>query len=288
MISTSAKHKFIFDLVQRQQDLFSNASKADIQKRQRSIEEMYDLCDNDEQRSLVKDMITDFSEMNDDVYNLCLLDMVDAIISKGYPLEKCLVVAMAHDYSADSSQAVLQEIKTYLVAKNFPSGNYCNRIDHCLKAKFNNICHYFIVDDFVGSGSTIISRNAELAKKLAGRQCTVHFVVAAGMQHAINMLRNNGIDIHCSYLLKKGISEKYDAAIVPHKLQLMADLEAKFAKTIKQTQLSDHHLGYKQSETLFCRKYRNIPNNVFPLFWWKRYANNSVRDTMFNRTQDGY
>lgn len=183
MTSTNAKYKFIFDLVERQHDLFANASKADIQKRQRSIEEMYDLCDNDEQRSLVKDMITDFSEMNDDVYNLCLLDMVDAIISKGYPLDECLVVAMAHDHSADSSQAVLQDIKTYLCANDFPSGNYCNRIDHCLKARFKNIHHYFIVDDFVGSGSTVFNRNDELVKKLAGKQYTVHFVVAAGMRY---------------------------------------------------------------------------------------------------------
>lgn len=288
MTSTNAKYKFIFDLVERQHDLFANASKADIQKRQRSIEEMYDLCDNDEQRSLVKDMITDFSEMNDEVYNLCLLDMVDAIISKGYPLDECLVVAMAHDHSADSSQAVLQDIKTYLCANDFPSGNYCNRIDHCLKARFKNIHHYFIVDDFVGSGSTVFNRNDELVKKLAGKQYTVHFVVAAGMRYAIDMLRAKGIDIHCSYLMMKGISEKYDKAIVPHKLQLMTDLEAKLAATIKQTELSEHHLGYKQSEALFCRKYRNIPNNVFPLFWWKRYSDNSVRDIMFNRTQTGY
>lgn len=288
MTSTNAKHIFIFDLVEKQHDLFANASKADIQKRQRGIEEMYDLCDNDEQRSLVKDMIMDFSEMNDDVYNLCLLDMVDAIISKGYSLDECLVVAMAHDHSPDSSQAVLQDIKTYLVANNFPNGNYCNRFDHSLRPRFKNIHHYFIVDDFVGSGSTISSRNAELAKKLAGKQYTVHFVVAAGMQYAIDMLRANGIDIHCSYLMKKGISEKYDSAIVPHKLQLMTDLETKFAAIIKKTELKDHHLGYNQSEALFCRKYRNIPNNVFPLFWWKRYANNSVRDTMFDRNQDDY
>lgn len=288
MTSTNEKYKFIFDLVKSQKDLFSNASNAVVQKRQRGIEEMYDLCDNDEQRSLVKDMIMDFSEMNDDVYNLCLLDMVDAIINKGYPLEECLVAAMAHDHMPDSSQAVLQDIKTYLVANNFPNGNYCNRFDHSLKHRFKNIRHYFIVDDFVGSGSTVSNRNNELAKKLAGKLYTVHFVVAAGMQYAIEMLKANGIDIHCSYLMKKGISEKYDSAIVPHKLQLMTDLETKFAATIKQTELSDHHLGYKQSEALFCRKYRNIPNNVFPLFWWKRYSDNSDRDTMFDRTQDGY
>lgn len=64
MTSTNSRHKFIFDLVEKQHDLFANASKAEVQKRQRSIEEMYDLCDNDEQRSLVKDMITNFSEIN--------------------------------------------------------------------------------------------------------------------------------------------------------------------------------------------------------------------------------
>lgn len=39
------------------------------------IEELYDLCNNEEQRSLVKNLLVDFSEMNDEVFNLCLLDM---------------------------------------------------------------------------------------------------------------------------------------------------------------------------------------------------------------------
>lgn len=284
----NAKKQFVFDVVKRQHDLFANGTKADCQKRLHCLEEMYDLCDNEDQRSLVKDVITDFSEMNDDVYNLCLFDMIDAIVGKGYPLQECLVVAMAHDHSADSSQAVLQDIKLHLGMAGFPVDNFCNRIDHCHKKRFNTMRHYFIVDDFVGSGSTVLNRKNELDRIFAEKQYTVHFIVVAGMQHAIDMLKNNGIDIHCSYMMQKGISEKYDKAVVPHKLQLMADLEEKFAKEINQTLLSEHHLGYKQSEALFCRKYRNVPNNVFPLFWWKRYADNSDRETMFNRQQVGY
>lgn len=282
------KCQFIFDLVQRQHDFFTNGSEEECKKRLRCLEEMYNLCDNKEQRSLVKDMIIDFSEMNDDVYNLCLLDMVDAIIGKSFPLDECLVVATAHDHFPDSSQVVLQDLKTYLGINKFPNENYCNRFDHCFKNRFSNIHHYFIVDDFIGSGSTVVNRNNELVNKLAGNEYTIHFVMVAGMQYAIDILRNKDIDIHCSYLMKKGISEKYDKAIVPQKLKLMSDLEMKLAMTINQTQLSDYHFGYKQSEVLFCRKYRNIPNNVFPLFWWKRYANNSERETMYSREQVGY
>ena len=44
----------------------------------------------------------------------------------------------------------------------------------------------------------------------------------------------------------------------------------------------------RESEALFCRKSKNVPNNVFPIFWWKRYADNSDRKTLFIRSQSGY
>ena len=253
------------------------------------LEELYDLCDNEEQRCLVKSLLIDFSEMNDEVFNLCLLDMRDAIINKGFHFEDCLVVAMAHDHLADSSQDVLNSIKIYLGISGFPIGNFCNRFDHCWGKRFKDkYHHYFIIDDFVGSGSTVFNRKNEFEKQMKDKGYTLHFVVAAGMEYAIENLRNQGIDIHCSYTMKKGISEKYDKGLIQHKLQIMSDLESKLATTINEIQLSEHHLGYGQAESLFCRKYRNIPNNVFPLFWWKQYADNTVRIPLFTRIQEGY
>lgn len=142
--------------------------------------------------------------MNDEVFNLCLLDMRDAIINKGFPFEDCLVVAMAHDHLADSSQDVLNSIKMPLGMSGFPIGNFCNRFDHCwgkrLKYKYH---HYFIIDDFVGSGSTVFNRKNEFENRMEDNEYTLHFVVAAGMEYAIENLRNQGIDIHCSYTMKR-------------------------------------------------------------------------------------
>lgn len=274
------KDRFVFDLLSRQLDMLKD--KTDC------LEELYDLCDNEEQRFLVKDLLIDFSEMNEDVYNLCLLDMRDTIVNKGFTLDDCVVVAMAHDHLADSSQEVLQYIKVPLGIMGFPIGNFCNRFEQSWGKRFKDKHHFFIVDDFVGSGSTVLNRKNEFEKLMKDRDYTLHFVVAVGMEYAIKKLSNQCIDIHCSYTMKKGISEKYDVSMLQRKLQLMSDLESKLASTINEVKLSEHHLGYGQAESLFCRRNLNIPNNVFPLFWWKQYADNTVRNPLFARIQEGY
>lgn len=175
--------------------------------------------------------------------------------------------------------------------KHFPSVNYCNRFERCFKKKdFPSIRHFFILDDFVGSGSTLLKRKEEFESKMAqnGREYSLHFVVASGMRFAVEGLHQQGIDVYCAYKMNRAISEYYLPGEVEHKIQLMSSLERKLATIINETDLSDYHLGYKQSEALFCRRFKNVPNNVFPIFWWKRYADNSDRKTLFIRSQSGY
>lgn len=50
------KFRFISDLISCQKEMFSGKSKA--------LEELYDLCDNEEKESLVKQLLVDFTEMN--------------------------------------------------------------------------------------------------------------------------------------------------------------------------------------------------------------------------------
>lgn len=274
------KFRFISNLLSCQKDMLKGKMEA--------LAELYDLCDNDEKKLLVKQLIVDFSEMDDELYSLCLEDMSRYIVNKGFPLAECMVVAMCHDHLADSSQEVLQDIKMPLALKDFPFQNFCNRADQCFKKSDKSIRHFFIVDDFVGSGHTIDTRIKSLAQKANGRDYTLHFVIVAGMDHAIRLLRGNGVDIYCSYIVKRGITDKYADNQVEGKLALMADLELHFAERINQTDLAQYHFGYRQSEAIFTRKNRNVPNNVFPLFWWKCDSSGNSRNTLYNRVQDGY
>ena len=143
------KFRFISDLISCQKKMFSWKSKV--------LEELYDLCDNEEKKSLVKQLLVDFTEMNDHIYSLCLEDMSRYIVNKGFPLAECMVVAMCHDHLADSSQEVLQDIKLPLELKEFPNNNYCNRADQCFRKSDKALPHFYIVDDFVVSGHTVLS-----------------------------------------------------------------------------------------------------------------------------------
>ena len=277
------KFCFISDLIKCQKEL--------LLEKDNILSELYDLCDDEEQRNLVKHLLINFSLMDEDVYNLCLLEMSNYIVNRGYPLDECLLIATAHDHLPDSSQGVLQDIKFFMELKHFPSDNYCNRFERCFKKKdFPSIRHFFILDDFVGSGSTLLNRKEEFERRMAqnGREYSLHFVVASGMRFAVDGLHELGIDVYCAYEMNRAISENYLPDEVEHKIQLMSCLERKLATIINETDLSDYHLGYKQSEALFCRKFKNVPNNVFPIFWWKRYADNSDRKTLFIRSQSGY
>lgn len=193
-----SKDKFVFDLMARQYDMLKGKDD--------SLKELYELCDTDEERQLVGQLIVDFSDMNDDLYNLCLLDMSNYIINKGFPLKECLIVATAHNRYPDSSQDVVQSLKLPLGMAGMDMFNFCNRFDHCFNKDFKKAHHYFVVDDFVGSGSTILNRSIEFYKLIGDKECTLHFVIAAGMEYAINNLIAQNIDIHCSYTLDRGIT----------------------------------------------------------------------------------
>lgn len=272
---------FATDLISQRTDM--------LRGKENSLYNLYDVCVSTEQRDLVRQLILDFNEMTADVFNLCLIEMSKHILSYGYPMDECMVAAMAHDHMPDSSQGVLSSIKVSLELQGFPTKNYCNRADHCKKnIKGTNISHFFVVDDFVGSGTTIIARKKTFDEKFQGVPYTLSFVIGAGMSEAIDSLKAQGIDIYCAYIMDKGISAHGTQAEINHKLGLMTDIESRLAATINRTDLNDYHLGYKQTEALFCRKFENCPNNVFPLFWWKEDLQNNQRDTLFVRVQDGY
>lgn len=68
------KFHFISDLIKCQKELL--LEKDDI------LSELYDLCDDEEQRNLVKQLLINFSFMDEEVYNLCLLDMRNYIVNR--------------------------------------------------------------------------------------------------------------------------------------------------------------------------------------------------------------
>jgi len=252
-----------------------------------SLLELYRLCDHDFQRNLLKKLLINFDCFDDDIYNLALIEMASYIIDLDYPKEKTAIVALCHDSNADSSQAILQDIKVPLARLSGTTYKTINRFDKIRKA-YNEGYRYFIgIDEFSGSGGTVINRfNDFVRQNYSGAM--INFCIMAGMLRAKDLAENNNVPIHIVYQMKRGISDYYNDEDLVNNMRWMYDLENKLAFQIEDTDLRDYHMGYQQSESLFVRLNRNVPNNVFPVFWWKAYANKNRRLTLFDRVQDGY
>lgn len=274
------EYDWIFFLQRRQKTMLKGKDTA--------LAELYNICDTEAQKSLIKDMIVRFNCFEEEVYNLALLEMANYISLLGYPLAETAIVAFCHNSGADSSQEVLQDLKVPLARVCGQNVMTINRFDRIQRYYNNsNIRHFIAVDEFAGSGQTLINRNRDF-QRLNLDGATIDYCLVAGMEEVLTLARDHDINIRIEYVMKKGISGYYRNQTLQDNIREMEQLESRLAITIEDTQLVEHNFGYSRTEALYSRLYGNIPNNVFPLFWWKKDADNKHRDTLFTRVQDGY
>ena len=276
---TQNAYDWIFSLNEKQTAMLKDKDNA--------LAELYYLCDNNTQRNLIKDLLIRFNCFDEDIYNLALLEIVKYVSNLGHKNNTTAIVAFCHDSNADSSQEILQDLKVPITIELNYTIKTINRFDHLEKAYVSGYRHFIAVDEFSGSGQTICNRyNEFLRMNLA--DATIDFCLVAGMSDAITQARKKGINVFVAYDMPKGISHYYSGSELDNYRKEMSLLEGKLANTIDRTELKDYLFGYRQSEALYSRLYRHVPNNVFPIMWWKCYKDNSKRNTIFDRVQDGY
>lgn len=253
-----------------------------------SLSELYHLCDDDSQRALVSDLLIHFDCIDDDLYNLALRSIAKRIAALKYNVSELAVVAMTEGFEADSAQAMINDIKIYLTQEcggNVQTINKFSRIQKAYNKEGKK--HFVVIDEFSGSGKTISDRFADFRRyNLYG--ATIDFFLIAAMREAYERVKKQGISIGVELFMDAGISANYTDDVLQKRIDEMKLLEGKLADQIGELQLRDYSFGYRQSEALFTRKDHNVPNNVFPIFWWKQYRGMQKRITLFTRVQNGY
>ncbi len=280
MYRSRKEFEWVVSLQQKQRAMLKD--KSDM------LFELYELCDTEQQKDLLRDLIIRFNCFDEEIYNLALLSMANYISGLGYNWAETAIVAFCHNSSADSSQRLLQDIKVPLYKLcnyNILSINRFDRIERFYRR--NAIKHFIAVDEFIGSGQTILNLHKEFLDK-PFKDATIDYCLIAGMDDSINKVREGGLNIRVEYPMKKGITAYYSGECLRDRIKDMSCLEDKLAVKIGDLLLEDHHLGYGQSEALYTKLYANVPNNVFPVFWWKKYKQGNNRLTLFDRVQDGY
>lgn len=280
-IESKREYQWLFDLIKRQTTMLSGKDA--------SLSELYHLCDDDSQRLLISDLLIRFDCIDDDLYNMALRSIAKKIAELKYDVSELAVVAMSMDSAADSSQAMLNDIKIYLTdacGSNVQTINKFSRIQKAFKREGKK--HFVVIDEFSGSGQTVLNRYTEFGRyNLEG--ATLDFFLIAALRKAYENVKSQGIHVDVELLSDAGISAYYTGDVLHKRKDEMKLLEGKLADQIGELKLKDYSFGYAQSEALYARKDHNVPNNVFPLFWWKQYKGKRNRlNVLFTRVQDGY
>jgi hypothetical protein len=247
----------------------------------REYVELINFCESDIEMELINELLNNFTILDLNALSRCLLSIKDILI-RDYLInaKDTIFYAFSDDKKSDGSLFVLQAFKNKFNSyEGWEENNFTNSLleinDH--PKRFKKI---FLIDDFIGTGNTTVSKYLYAKRKLESLAIDYQKLVVisiAGMGFSKKIVEDEGIIVICPNWLKKGISE----GILPGKINAyknaMLTLEARLDK-----RKGKHYFpfGYGECEALFSIETVNIPDNVFPIFWWP-YKIDGYRNTMF-------
>lgn len=255
-----------------------------------STEGLYDLwsiCDNENQKKLIENLINNFTYTTSKELNESGEEIAKLIEEKWLlKPSNTFLVAKCDDRKPDGSQAFLQSLKNKF-SHEWEGKNFYNNLLEAAH-KIEDDSNIVLVDDFIGTGETIKSKYKYFVKKLTERgikNYNIRIVSFAAMEFSKSRLDSlTEVEYHSVIWLKKGITELIsDAKEQRTANSEMKNLENKLSDTYKSLNLTKHSFGYKGSESLFTLESFNIPNNVFPIFWWPQLKNKTYYKTLFKR-----
>lgn len=259
-----------------------------ILDKEEALEELWSFCNNETQKKLIYNFLHEFNlieeakrkDLEKQIYNQIIH------VWKLDP-KKTWFVPITEKGEIDGASMIVDSLKQQM-PEGFEPKHFLNRITLIQSIKSDQ--NIIIVDDFIGSGKKLIRKlkyavsiQEKKAKKIGSKLLhfihkitrqkyhkitNIYCVSPVGMEFGIKNIYEtlkNQTNIYVPCQLKKAISEKYTEKEIETNKKELKSLSIDFIGKNR----AKNYLGFSDSETLFSYKDRNIPNNVFPIFWKK-------------------
>jgi len=265
----------IFDLIKKHKWLL---------ERDDELKELLCECEDTETQMLVCKLLHEFKYLYNDNYYDAISQIANKITTKWGLKEKTtqIVAFTENAYEADSALKIIYDLKIKIGEQGWKDVSYVNRYGACSK-KIETSPDIVLVDEFIGSGKTVINRITNIKNNLKGHRFTIRVAVVSAMQNAILRFMDNVNDIFVVHELKKGISDNYTGVDFIRRCRQMIKLENNLKQQIKDTFYP--RFGYGKAQALYARENGNAPNSVFPVFWWQEDKNGTTRNTILKRVE---
>ncbi|GBR34610.1 hypothetical protein GCM10007870_29170 [Gluconobacter kondonii] len=243
-------------------------------------------CPSDQHRQMIIDLLARTTYVSAVQY----FDIIDQMrehvetVWKLTPAET-LFVSSNNKHHIDSSKEVLNQLKS----SAWKNSAWNRQQFHVAFSSAINAAKdgytLVITDDFVGSGGSMLKALDWFVRESNKKNISIDLRVltAGGCQEGISNIRSNGYTVECMLTIKKGLSDYLSGQSLSDALSQMTDLENALAK-ISINSFCNYRLGWGQQEAIYVRQGGNTPNNVFPIFWWRRLKHGKVRGSIMHRT----
>lgn len=275
MASSKNRYQKTFSLILRQPWLGEHEDR---------VYSLFEECETDDQVDLVIELLRGFTYV-DQAQEKALLDQIVAdVISLGVEESELQIVALSANDDPDSSQVIIYALKPAFAKAGWRNVQLVNQFSKAQRYATERR-HVCFVDEFVGTGRTLIGRTKALIRDFAAnkgvKDAKFRVFSYAGMHDAGALLRDSGLfeSVKFYRILTKGITQRSDDPATS--LLLMNALESKLRSVINGFQLPK--LGDGACEALYGREGGNCPNSVFPVFWWPETSDEVARNTLLTR-----
>lgn len=252
-------------------------------------------CETDDQRYLVKEILSNFVHIDLSTYRDLINKMSKNIVTINSEPENTLLVSMTGDRSSDSGQHVLYALKYFLASlkwTGYTPVNQYNQSHKVFKDNGQQDCYLILVDNFIGSGRTVLSRLSwinQIFEQKKYQLPRISVVVALCTRSGYEMLIKEGVDVHTSQIIEDKLIDNLFTTEKDKYIGLMKSIEDKLLKiyhTKKKQTKSVPSLGYGGAQVALSIEDMNTPNNVFPIFWWQYYSDHKERDVILIRDME--
>ncbi|MCL6307768.1 hypothetical protein QQL38_00480 [Pseudomonas syringae] len=247
---------------------------------------LFSECQCNTSRQLISEIIGRFLYINrEDNYRL-IDSLANEIIAEYSDLESStLITAMGTGSATDSSQLVAYTLKPIMEKKKWRHHAIINDFGAVYrqykKTKHN---HIVLIDEFVGSGQTVLGRVDSIRTQLknAGvHDYTIAVKVLVSTEFGLKNVAAAGIDMTAQRLVKKGIDDYYSLEDAAQHRDLMKFIEENLSTEFEGRAMPS--LGYNEAQATYYREDGNTPNSVFPIFWWAFNYDGKDRHVLMTR-----
>ncbi len=222
--------------------------------------------------------------LDENNYFECLRNIYNKLfVEWNLPPKKTQIVAPTLESDPDSGQSVIQDFKVLLAENSNTETLLLNTINKCSKfaTEYPNIV---LLDEFSGTGSTLISRAELLHQRIKMEKNTdynLYIAIVAGITDAVQNIKASGYTAYCCHTIQKGIRDFFSGKEMRKAYSNMFAIEMKLKEKIGDEDLP--MLGYGRAEALYYHKNKNVPNSVFPMYWWPMARDGNRRNTIMLR-----